>query len=84
MIKNPKVLRLVKALGWVAVVVTWSALVVFKVRGWRQGDISLASLLTSCGTATMIVFFSAIVPLIEARLSTRPKPPLVYRSTILD
>lgn len=71
-------------MAWVVLPMMWSGLVIWKFVLWRRGDVSYESFITTAGTVAMIMVFSAVIPLIEAWRARQPKPPPVYRSTILD
>jgi hypothetical protein len=73
--------RLLRIAGWLIVAIAWA---VFIGLGWRNGQLGTREFAWDAGRNAFITLFAAASQLHQTWRARQPKPPPVYRSTILD
>jgi hypothetical protein len=73
-----------RTLGWLFILAMWAGFVSLKWLDLRDGVITRERFLAAASFMTLQVLLIATAPMLRTWRDRRPKPPPVYRSTILD
>jgi hypothetical protein len=73
-----------RAVGWLFILAMWAGFVSLKWLDLREGLITQERFLLAVSFMTLQVALIASAPMLRAWRARQPKPPPVYRSTILD
>ncbi len=82
--EDPRNVRFRRTLSWVVLPLMWGAPAALHVMDWRAGLITDEQFWSRYGFMLIMLPIAIAMPFIEAWRTSRPKPPPVYRSTILD
>ena len=81
---DPRSITFRRILCWVILPLMWGAPALLHFAHWRAGLITDERYWGRYGFLLMMIPIAIAMPFVEAWKASRPKPPPVYRSTILD